>query len=164
NTYPYWYTGPETGFDEFRHIPLIPAFCVSEYGAGASVHQHQQNLTLNDKPKDTGGRWHPEEWQTYAHERIWKEIVDRRFIWGSFIWQMFESCTWSRKEGDRDGINDKGLITYDRAYKKDAFFFYKANWNPDPMVYITSRRHVHRGEAMTPVRVYSNGSSVELTV
>lgn len=164
NTYPYWYEGPETGFDARRNIPLLPAFCVSEYGAGASINQHQQNLILKDQPSGTDDRWHPEEWQTYAHERIWKEIASRRFIWGSFLWQMFESCTWSRREGDRDGINDKGLITYDRKHKKDAFFFYKANWNPDPMVYITSRRHVQRNEAVTPVRVYSNGSSVELKV
>ncbi|CAL1519452.1 glycoside hydrolase family 2 TIM barrel-domain containing protein [Chitinophaga sp. MM2321] len=166
NTYPFWYTGNEAGksFDARRPIPLIPAFCISEYGAGASMIQHQQHLTLKDKPVATAGRWHPEEWQSYAHERIWKDIADRRYIWGSFLWQMFESCTWNRREGDRDGINDKGLMTYDRQRKKDTYFFYKANWNPEPMVYITSRRHVRRGQAITPVRVYSNASLVELKV
>lgn len=166
NTYPFWYTGNEAGksYDARRPIPLIPAFCISEYGAGASMKQHQQHLTLKDKPVATAGRWHPEEWQSYAHEHIWKDIADRRYIWGSFLWQMFESCTWSRREGDRDGINDKGLMTYDRQGKKDAYFFYKANWNPRPMVYITSRRHIRRGEAITPVRVYSNCPSVELKV
>ena len=166
NTYPFWYTGNEAGksFDARRPIPLIPAFCISEYGAGASMIQHQQHLTLKDKPVATAGRWHPEEWQSYAHERIWKDIADRRYIWGSFLWQMFESCTWSRREGDRDGINDKGLMTYDRQRKKDTYFFYKANWNPEPMVYITSRRHGRRGQALTPVRVYSNASLVELKV
>lgn len=165
NTYPYWYTGNEAGktYDARRPIPLIPAFCISEYGAGASLNQHQPNLSLKDKPV-SAGRWHPEEWQSFAHEHIWKDIADRRYVWGSFLWNMFDFSVWNRKEGDRDGINDKGLMTFDHTQKKDVYFFYKANWNNEPMAYISSRRHFKRGESITPVRVYSNGSTVELKV
>ncbi len=60
------------------------------------------------------------------------------------------------------GRNDKGLVTYDRQTKKDAFYFYKANWTADPMVYITSRRFTERTNAVTDVKVYSNTGEVEL--
>ena len=72
--------------------------------------------------------------------------------------------TYMRKEGEKDGINDKGLLTYDRKTKKDAFFFYKANWNPAPMLYITSRRFVKRTHPVTDIKVYSNLKEVVLYV
>ena len=70
-----------------------------------------------------------------------------------------------RTEGDNDGINDKGLVTYDRKIKKDAFYFYKANWNPEPMIYISERRNTERKRATTSVKIYANQPSpVELWV
>ncbi len=62
------------------------------------------------------------------------------------------------------GRNDKGLVTADRKIKKDAFFFYKANWSDDPTIYITSRRFTERTNAVTPVKVYSNAPKAELFV
>lgn len=165
NTYPFWYTGNNPGklFDERKGIPRIPAYCISEYGVGASMWQHMQGMTLRDQPS-AGGKWHPEEWQTFAHERVWKAVKERDFVWGSFLWNMFDFCSWSRTEGDRDGINDKGMVTYDRTGKKDTYFFYRANWSDEPVLYITSRRHVRRGEAKTPVHIYSNVGPAELKV
>ena len=60
------------------------------------------------------------------------------------------------------GRNDKGLVTYDRKTKKDAFYFYKANWSDEPVLYITSRRFTERTNAVTDVKIYSNASKVEL--
>jgi beta-galactosidase len=134
------------------------AFCVSEYGAGASAFQHE----IDPKQPDTKGLWHPEEWQTVVHEAAYKAMKDRPYIWGTFLWAMFDFASDGRHEGDHLGRNDKGLVTYDRKIKKDAFFFYKANWSNDPVIYITDRRYTPRNFADGPVKVYSNCDSVEL--
>jgi beta-galactosidase len=133
---------------------------ISEYGAGASINQHEYPAR---KPNPSGS-WHPEEWQNTLHESIWKQIEVRPFIWGSFIWNMFDFAVDNRSEGDHLGRNDKGLVTYDRKVKKDAFYWYKANWNPEPMVYITSRRYSPRPAGETEVKVYSTCDSVALSV
>jgi beta-galactosidase len=86
------------------------------------------------------------------------------FVWGTFLWNMFDFTSYWRREGGIPGRNDKGLVTYDRKVRKDAFYFYKANWNPEPMVYITSRRFTERTNAVTDVKVYSNARTVELLV
>jgi beta-galactosidase len=85
-------------------------------------------------------------------------------MWGSFLWVMFDFASAGRHEGDTDGINDKGLVTRDRQVKKDAFFFYRANWNPDPMVYITSRRDDQRTSPATAIKIYSNCDKVTLKI
>ena len=105
---------------------------ISEYGAGASIY-HQQDSLVQTSP---GSWWHPENWQTEYHIQNWKIISERPYVWGSFVWNMFDFGAAHRTEGDRPGINDKGLVTHDRKVKKDAFYFYKANWNPEPMVRI----------------------------
>ena len=75
----------------------------------------------------------------------WEIIKNRPFVWGSFIWNMFDFGAAHRTEGDRPGINDKGLVTFDRAVKKDAFYFYKANWNTEvKTLYLTSKRNTIR--------------------
>jgi beta-galactosidase len=77
---------------------------------------------------------------------------------------MFDFSSAWRKEGDANGVNDKGLVTADRKTRKDAFYFYKAKWTKDPFVYITSRRHTERTDPNTTVKIYSNCDSVELKV
>ena len=120
---------------------------ISEYGAGASIY-HQQDSLVQTSP---GSWWHPENWQTEYHIQNWKIISERPYVWGSFVWNMFDFGAAHRTEGDRPGINDKGLVTHDRKVKKDAFYFYKANWNPEPMVYIAGHRSVNRVKPVTEV-------------
>jgi len=134
------------------------AFCISEYGAGASIFQHE----LDPKQPKTNGVWHPEDWQNIVHEAAYKAMKDRPDIWGTFLWNMFDFASDGRAEGDHLGRNDKGLVTYDRKTKKDAFFFYKANWSSEPVVFITDRRYSPRNVDKGPVKVYSNCDSVEL--
>jgi hypothetical protein len=88
----------------------------------------------------------------------------RRFLWGKFVWNMFDFASDARSEGDTPGRNDKGLVTYDRSTRKDAFYWYKANWTTAPMVYITSRRWAERTVSTADVKIYSNADSVELLV
>ena len=166
NIYPGWYSswGTKDDFgavlDKHRPDSRQGGICISEYGAGANVEQHEQNPI---QPK-TDGQWHPEEWQAEVHEAAWEAMKQRPFVWGTFVWNMFDFAVSTRHEGGIPGRNDKGLVTYDRKIKKDAFFFYKANWSDEPTLYITSRRFTERTNAVTDVKIYSNAKKVELLV
>jgi beta-galactosidase len=164
NIYPGWYGGAKEEYgrllDARRDSSRHGGFAVSEYGAGANTAQHEQNP---DKPKP-GGPWHPEEYQAELHEAAWAALKQRPFVWGTFVWAMFDFAVSSRHEGGQPGLNDKGLVTRDRKTKKDAFYFYKANWSDEPVLYITSRRFTERTNAVTDVKIYSNAQEPELFV
>jgi len=167
NVYPGWYSTFAQGdiaklIDQRFAEQHDRRIALSEYGAGANPAQHQEgNLTA---PKANNGPQHPEEWQTYVHERDWAQIQGNPKLWGTFIWVMFDFASDGRNEGSQPGINDKGMVTQDRQIKKDVYYFYQANWTDAPMVYITSRRDVERKLAQTDLKVYSNCASVELTL
>lgn len=131
---------------------------ISEYGAGASVYHQQDSL----KQPAPGSWWHPENWQTYYHMENWRIMAARPWIWGTFVWNMFDFGAAHRTEGDRPGINDKGLVTFDRKVRKDAFYFYKANWNKAPMVYLADKRALHNKKGKTDLLVFSNCGEVTL--
>jgi beta-galactosidase len=166
NIYPGWYSGWGTkedfgaSLDKRRLDSQHGGICISEYGAGANPTQHEQNPA---QPKPAG-QWHPEEWQAEVHEAAWAAMKERPFVWGTFVWCMFDFAVSSRHEGDQPGLNDKGLVTRDRKTKKDAFYFYKANWSDEPTLYITSRRFTDRTNAVTNVKIYSNAKQVDLLV
>lgn len=162
NVYKGWYEGKPEGFAAYAdtmhsRFPDKP-MAISEYGAGAGVHQHEWPP---HQPRP-GGAWHPEEWQAHVHEIIWRAMAQRPYLWGTFVWNMFDFASDGRSEGEYPGRNDKGLVTYDRKIRKDAFYWYKANWNPEPMVHITSKRYEPRPAGPTTVKVYSNCPTVEL--
>lgn len=164
NKYYGWYGGAfsEIGnWADRTHLRMRgKPIAISEYGAGGSVRQHVDTPVA----PDPGSKFHPEEWQTLYHERNWEELKRRPFIWGKFVWALNDFGSSIRKEGDTAGINDKGLITYDRKICKDAFFFYKANWNPEPMVYIAEKRNRLRDHEYISVKVYTNMPEAELFV
>ena len=164
NMYPGWYSGwgPKNDFgrllDQHRYDSQQGGFCLSEYGAGANVEQHEEN----PKPPQTDGQWHPEEWQAGVHETAWAALQTRPYVWATFVWNLFDFAVSTRHEGGVPGRNDKGLVTYDRTIKKDAFYFYKANWSDEPVLYLTGRRFTDRTNAVTDVKIYSNARRVEL--
>jgi beta-galactosidase len=163
NEYYGWYTGVITdlaGWADGVHAARPTAMiAMSEYGAGGAISQHADNT----KPAANSGP-HPEEYQAVLHEGTWKQLAARPYFWGKFIWNMFDFASDGRNEGEAPGRNDKGMVTYDRKTKKDAFFFYKATWSSDPVVYITSRRFNPRTTPTIDIKVYSNLDSVALTV
>lgn len=148
-------------FDNARSTSGNRPVGVSEYGAGASIHHHACPL---DKEANLPKGYHPEEYQAVCHEGYWSAFADRPYLWAKFIWQFSDMQSSIRKEGDTDGINDKGAVTYDRKIKKDVFYFYKANWNPEPMLYLCSRRFTERTNAQTFVKAYSNLKEATLYV
>lgn len=134
---------------------------ISEYGAGASIY-HQQDSLVKSVPNSW---WHPENWQTYYHIENWKAISARPYIWGSFVWNMFDFGAAHRTEGDRPGINDKGLVTFDRKVRKDAFYFYKANWNKEePVLYLAGKRNTVRSRRLQTITAFTNQPGAELFV
>ncbi len=164
NKYFGWYGGRNeqmgTWADDIHQLLPAKPIGVSEYGAGGSIRQHDDTL----RPAVPTSRWHPEGWQAHYHEGNWAELSKRPFVWGKFIWVLADFGSSIRTEGDTVGINDKGLVTYDRQTKKDAFYFYKANWNPAPSLYLADQRHTRRKVAVTTVKVYANLPEVELLV
>ena len=165
NRYDGWYGG--TPADLGRWLDRMHAahpdlrIAISEYGAGASLYHQQDTLV---KAVATSF-WHPENWQTHYHMANWRELSARPFVWGSFIWNLFDFGAAHRHEGDRVGINDKGLVTFDRRTRKDAFYFYKANWNKDePLLYLAERRTTRRTRPMQTFMAFTNQAEAELFV
>ncbi|MFI3265739.1 MAG: glycoside hydrolase family 2 TIM barrel-domain containing protein [Rikenellaceae bacterium] len=134
----------------------------SSYGAGGSIYHQASSL---HQPKHDGS-WHPENWQKHFHETMYPYISSpSKVVWGWFVNYMFDFGATGRSRGQDNGIDDMGLVTFDRKYPKDAYYFYKANWNTKtPFVYITERRNDHRSESTQTITVYSNSDNVELKV
>ena len=159
NKYIGWYgsrNAPETAgnfFDKAKAASNGKPVAISEYGGGANVEHH---FSMKENDVKPSGQFHPEEGQTYIHEGNWSAFAQRPYMWAKYIWVFADFQSAIRNEGGKPGINDKGLVTYDRKIKKDAFYFYKANWSTEPMIYITSRRFTKRPEASVQVKVYSN--------
>ena len=165
NRYDGWYGGTPADLGKWldRMHKDHPKICIaiSEYGAGASIY-HQQDSLVKTIPTSW---WHPENWQTYYHIENWKTISSRPYVWGSFVWNMFDFGAAHRTEGDRPGINDKGLVTFDRKVRKDAFYFYKANWNrEEPMLYLTGKRNTVRTQRLQTITAFTNQAGAELFV
>lgn len=156
NHYFGWYGGNTSmngpWFDNFheRHSN-IPIGC-SEYGCEA-LNWHTSNPDQGD---------YTEEYQAYYHEELIKQLYTRKYLWATHVWNMFDFGADSRNEGGENGQNHKGLITFDRKYKKDSFYAYKAWLSEDPFVHICGKRYVDRVEDVTKVTVYSNQPEVEL--
>lgn len=165
NRYDGWYYGTTTDFgttmDGLHTKYPTKKIGTSEYGCGANISHHEYPAA----EPSAGGAYHPEEYQSYFHEQYINMINARPYIWSTSIWAGFDFASDGRNEGAQPGINDKGLITFDRSVKKDVFYLYKANWNKkDPFVYITSRRYTTRPNTVCTVKIYSNCPSVTLSV
>ena len=161
NHYFGWYGGDTTmngpWFDKFHAMhPTIPIGC-SEYGCEA-LNWHTSEPKQGD---------YTEEYQSYYHEELIKQLFTRKFMWATHVWNMFDFGADARAEGGENGQNHKGLVTMDRKYKKDSFYAYKA-WlvspEVDPFVHLCSKRYIDRVEDVTKVTVYSNLPEVELFV
>ncbi|MBO5851461.1 MAG: DUF4982 domain-containing protein [Clostridia bacterium] len=158
NHYFGWYGGDTSmngpWFDKFHAMhPSIP-IGVSEYGCEA-LNWHTSNPTQGD---------YTEEYQSYYHEELIKQLFTRKYLWATHVWNMFDFGADARAEGGENGQNHKGLVTMDRKYKKDSFYAYKAWLSSDPFVHLCSKRYIDRVESETKVTVYSNLPEVELFV
>lgn len=165
NAYPGWYHGTNGSLDGFIKLyrATAPEKCwaISEYGAGASLSQQDDLPATKPVP---AGRWHPEAWQCRIHEQALASINRHPELWGTFAWNMFDFASPWRHEGGRDGINDKGLVTYDRQTRKDAFYLYQANWSDSPVLHLLARRDHQRTVSDTVIRYYANVAEVHVSL
>ena len=159
NHYFGWYGGDvednPVWFDTFH--AEYPDICIgcSEYGCECVLNWHTSTPEQGD---------YSEEYQAHYHYEMLKMFEARPWIWASHVWNMFDFAADARDEGGVKGMNNKGLVTYDRKTKKDSFYLYKAFWNKEPMVHLASKRYVYRCEDETKVLVYSNFDKVSLYV
>ena len=156
NHYFGWYGGDTDmngpWFDKFHEMhPNIPIGC-SEYGCEA----------LNWHTSDPKQGDYTEEYQAYYHEELIKQLYTRKYMWATHVWNMFDFGADARNEGGEDGQNHKGLVTFDRKYKKDSFYAYKAWLSDEPFVHLCGKRYIDRVEDVTKITVYSNLPEVEL--
>ena len=170
NKYYGWYYDTAADFgpfmDAFHAQYPDDRLCISEYGGGGSVLHHVSRYGPENEKNvmaESRARFHPEEKQTYLHYHDWKAIAERDFVWGSFVWNMFDFASSMRREGDTDNQNDKGLVSRDRKTRKDAFYFYKANWNKAvPTLHLCSKNFTEREEDTTDIVVFSTAPTVKL--
>ena len=156
NHYFGWYGGDTSmngpWFDKFHAThPGIPIGC-SEYGCEA----------LNWHTSDPRQGDYTEEYQAYYHEELIRQLYTRPYLWATHVWNMFDFGADARNEGGENGQNHKGLVTFDRKYKKDSFYAYKAWLSDEPFVHLCSKRYIDRVEDVTKITVYSNQKEVEL--
>ena len=159
NLYFGWYLGEleqnDSWFDEFHQKHPDVVIGLSEYGADANP------AYQNGHPEK--GDW-SEPYQAIYHEHMLKMWSERPYIWAMHCWNMFDFAADGRNEGGKPGQNQKGLITFDRKTKKDAFYIYKAYLSKEPFVHLCGRRYADRPEEVTEVKVYSNQPEVTLLV
>lgn len=159
NLYYGWYVGDkeqnDRWFDDFHAKHPEAVIGLSEYGADANP-QYQSG-----KPEK--GDW-TEGYQALYHEHMLKMWSERPYIWAMHCWNGFDFGADGRDEGGKPGQNQKGLITFDRKIKKDAFYIYKAYLSAEPFVHLCGRRYAERAEGTTEIKVYSNQKKVSLYV
>ncbi|AOH84982.1 glycoside hydrolase [Sphingomonas panacis] len=166
NRYFGWYYGTPSdlgpALDALHAKRPDQPLAVTEFGGGGATTVHTDNVLGG--PVDSRGRMQPEEVESWIHEGNWAVLASKPYLWASWLWAGFDFASTVRQEGDATDINTKGLVTFDRKIRKDAYYFYKANWSAMPTVHVTGRRYVDRALATTEVRVYSNAPSTELLV
>lgn len=159
NLYFGWYLGEleqnEEFFDEYHSKYPDRPIGFSEYGADA-------NPRFQNSQPEKGD--YSESYQAVYHEHMLEMIEKRPWLWATHVWNLFDFAADGRDEGGKHGENQKGLVTFDRRTRKDAFYLYKAAWNKEPMVHICGSRYVDRAEDVTEVKVYSNADQVSLYV
>ena len=159
NLYYGWYVGEmednDAFFDDFHQKYPDTAIGLTEYGADAVI-------TLQSPKPEKGD--YTESYQAVYHEHMLEMFAARPYLWGTYVWNMFEFAAAGRDEAGDPGKNHKGLVTFDRKQKKDAYYIYKAWWSREYFVHLCGSRYHDRVEDTTEIKVYSNLDKITLYV
>lgn len=151
-----WIEGLEKEYPNYKIM-------LAEYGTEANIY-HQQEV-VGDVGDCCGfDKRYNETFATRFHEIQWGYIAKHPYILASYLWNTFDFATPASSQGGVEARNMKGLVTFDRKLKKDPFYWYKANWSKEPVLYLTQRRATERENKITPVTVYSNIGTPQLFV
>jgi beta-galactosidase len=162
--YGWYYDKPsdlDPHLDALHHTRPTQPMAVTEYGAGGAISLHSDNALGGPESRN---RPQAEEYESYIHEQNWATMRSKPYLWGTFIWNSFDFGSTTRNEGNAQDINTKGIVTFDHKYRKDPYFFYKANWTATPTVHINSSLYTERAYRIADVRVYSNAPKTSLQV
>lgn len=127
--------------------------CYSEYGAEGMPNLHSSRPRRGDNT---------EEYQAKYHEFMLECFKRHPYMWGTYVWNMFDFAADARNQGGEPGMNHKGLVTFDRKIKKDSFYLYKAYWTEAPFIHLAGKRYEYRKERVTEITVYTNQKTVAL--
>lgn len=127
----------------------------AEYGGEANIEQQKEDIGEIGNCCGYDKKYY-ETFGTKFHEIQWGVISQHPYLLASYIWNTFDFATPMSAQGGVIARNMKGLVTFDRKTKKDPFYWYKANWSKEPVLYITQRRANDRENKVTPITVYSN--------
>lgn len=159
NLYFGWYYGEMQDYrghlDKLHEVRSQVPLGISEYGVDASPFLHSATPRVKD---------YSEEYQALFHETVYPIFEEKEYLWGSFVWNMFDFSSARRNEGGSKYVNAKGLVTRDRMIKKDAFYYYKAKWSVEPFVHICSKRFAKRSEDVITIKAYTNQEEAILLV
>ena len=159
NHYFGWYVGEveDNGpwLDKFHALNPDRPLGVSEYGSENVLMWHSAEPENHD---------YTEEYASYYHHEMLKTFETRPYLWATHVWNMFDFAADARDEGGVKGMNNKGLVTYDRTTKKDAFYIYQAYWTKEPMMHVAGVRFVDRAPEERTVTVYTNCPKATLVV
>lgn len=138
-----------------KRYPKTPVG-LAEFGAEAMPNIHSKHPRAMDNS---------EEFQCIFHEHYIDIVRRRRYLWGTYVWLLADCASDGRNQGGDAGKNHKGLVTFDRKIKKDAYYLYKAFWL-DPaeqkFVHVCGRRFERRWGRSAEIKVYSNAPEVSL--
>ena len=141
-----WVEGLEENYPDMKLM-------LTEYGADANTAHQTEYL---GESLDWSKQFYPETFQTKTHEYQWAVISRHPYIIASYLWNMFDFACPMWERGGIPARNMKGLVTFDRQVKKDSYYWYKANWSEEPVLYLTQRRNTDREKRVTSITVYSN--------
>ena len=152
----------------------------SEYGGGGTQHCHSED----PQTTTTKGNYerHDIEYQMWLHEGHIAAIRNFPQLIFTAEWQLFDIAVANRNEGYTiclDGettstddnlrrLNNKGLVERDHVTKKDTFYIYKAEWNPQKFVHICGKDYTRMTDRVIKcytndggtLTMYVNGTSV----
>lgn len=159
NIYFGWYYGDMNDskdfVDQFHKDNPHLALGITEYGVDCNLAFHSECPRVKD---------YTEEFQALYHESVYPIFRERDYLWGTYVWNLYDFSSEIREEGGVKYKNCKGLISYDRKIKKDAFYYYKSQWSGVPFVKIGESRFVNRMKPEMTVKVYSNQKEVSICV
>ena len=157
NLYYGWYVGEmeenDRWFDRFHAEHPDLAIGLSEFGADANPQYQTASPVKGD---------YSESYQALYHEHMMAMRMSRPWIYAMHVWNLFDFAADGRDEGGKKGVNQKGLVSFDRKIKKDAFYLYKAYLSEEKFVHLCGSRYIDRPEEVTEIKVYSNLDRVSL--
>lgn len=137
NLYYGWYEEGMDGFGEFmdrahRELPEKPLI-LTEYGAGADPRLRSMEPVRFDFSVD---------WENAFHQSHLEQIMERPFLAGAAVWNMFDFGSENRRDAVPH-VNNKGLCGFNRE-PKDAFYLYQAWLSEEPVLKLMPAGWAHR--------------------